>query len=212
MKRKPVLNQDAVNGITRTLRVKCKMTPDAIRACIAEIEREATIYQEQVRRYGRHPDPATVRDEVGRLRHALRISNQTKDALLHAYWTRVAAQPNSAVLADHGKAVWEPDGLLRELDAWAAQVEAWIDPRPGRPNELQDRILVRYLARTFTQHTGRRATATPSAAFSEIVCCVLDALNVPRPARRGEHPTDRSPRKLIESALADLTGKQDKLL
>jgi len=201
------LPPDCVSSIKKTFAGKCRLNTEQAEACVLDVDEAAASYARQVKLYGNTTAPRwLLRDELVKLRNALKISSWTKELLMGASMVRMAKDSTRLILADHGKSLWEPAAVLKEIDAYAAQVQQWMEEegysRGGAPIRVQDRILIRSLAEVFTRHTRKRATASPAAAFSTIVQDVFESLRLPH----------KDIRKLIKVALADPTGQNDKLL
>jgi hypothetical protein len=198
--------------IKRILMDRCELGTDNAAAFAYECDAAARRYYERVRLYGRSTDRRMMRDEMQRLRAALKISEASKDFMLFAGMSLLAEHPEAAAFGDKGKSICLPDYLLNQIGAVTERLLQWLDenescdengrPKGGRPQQLRAYELIRILAKAFTCHTGKRATATPGTPFYEITRQVLSSMKLP----------GREPRKLIAAALLDPTGGSDKHL
>lgn len=205
-KMKMTLTLDAATTIKRIMMNRCNMNPDAAAGFSFECDAAAAGYVANVQQFGRWPDRRGMRDELNKLRKAVKISTTAKDVLMLAAMQRGTKHPAAMLFCDKGKAFAFPDFVLEEIEAYADQVLQWLDAdehsQGGRPEPIRARQLIRRIAGTFTEYTGKRCTATPGTPFYEIVRQVLQSLNLP----------GREPRKMIMAALIDPTGASDKVL
>jgi hypothetical protein len=206
MNRTGTLDKNSTRFVQSILKDKCGLTAAQTKACTAAFEQSAEVYREQVERYGKAPDKHRLRNEIARLRDALKVSASSKDFLMYASWQRIGDDPSRAVLGNEGKSVWEPGNMMKELDAYAEQVENWLgeaeQTKGGQRRPLQLNLLVKDLASTYESFTGKRATGTPSGAFYDIVSKVFFSLGIP----------SKDPRERIDKALKDLDGKAFRVL
>jgi hypothetical protein len=200
---KMTLTLDAANTIKRIMMNRCNMDPDAAAGFSFNCDAAAAGYIANVQQFGRWPDRRGIRDELNKLRKAVKIGTTAKDALMLAAMQRGTKHPDTMMFCEKGKAFAFPDFVLGEIEAYADQVLEWLNAdehsQGGRPKPIRARQLIREIARTFTEFTGKRCTATPRTPFYEIVRQVLMSLGL----------QGHEPRKMIMAALADPTGASE---
>jgi hypothetical protein len=199
------LSLDAANAIKRIAMTRCEMDPDAAAGIAFHCDQDAASYRERTQRFGAWTDRRTVRDEMQRLRQAVRLSDTSQELIWLSAWKQWGEHPKTALWSDD-RSPWDPSAVLFNIGGWADQVLKWIEEatpeRGGRPEPIQARQLIRGIAATFTRFTGKQCTATPGTPFYEITREVLSSLQLPC----------KGPRKLIHAALTNPTGARDKVL
>lgn len=161
---------------------------------ISDIDRSAYEYKWMRKRFPKNVTRNRMLAELRFLRQATRVSNRTEEALMCAYYIYTAKHPNNVVMGRDGEGFWEPAGLLKLLDRYSEMVEGWIhekkaeSPKGGKPIERSKRTLVRELAATFRNCTGKRPRG--HGEFFSIVAAVFRSLGL-----------GGTPRKIIETVL-----------